>query len=67
MVSGIKAKSYVERCEELWLDTLEKRRRLQDMVETFQILCNNNSGYVSGLLQRLSESQEQEQGKQQNH
>ncbi len=38
MVSGIKAKSYEERCEELGLDTLEKWRRIQDMVETFRIL-----------------------------
>ena len=44
MVSGIKAKSYEERCEELGLDTLEKRRKIQDMVETFRILCSNNHG-----------------------
>jgi hypothetical protein len=30
IVAGIKAKSYVERCEELGLD----RRKIQDMVET---------------------------------
>ncbi len=53
MVSGIKAKSYEERCEELVLDTLEKRRRIQDMVETFQILCSDNDGYASGLLETV--------------
>jgi hypothetical protein len=66
IVAGIKAKSYVERCEELGLDTLEKSRKIQDMVETYQILCSKNDCYASGCW-RLSESLEEEQGKQQNH
>jgi hypothetical protein len=53
MVSGIKAKSYEERCKELGLDTLEKRRSIQDMVETFRILCSNNDGYASGILETV--------------
>jgi len=53
MVSGIKAKSYEERCKELGLDTLEKRRNIQDMVETFRILCSNNDGYASGILETV--------------
>jgi hypothetical protein len=66
MVAGIKAKSYVERCEELGLDTLEKKRKIQDVVETYRILCSKNDGYASGCW-RLSKSPEEEQGKQQNH
>jgi hypothetical protein len=53
MVSGIKAKSYEKRCKELGLDTLEKRRNIQDMVETFRILCSNNDGYASGILEAV--------------
>ncbi len=49
----IKAKSYEEKCKELGLDTLEKRRNIQDMVETFRILCNNNDGYASGILETV--------------
>jgi hypothetical protein len=37
--------------EELGLDTLEKRRRIHDMVETYRILCSKNDGYASGLLE----------------
>jgi hypothetical protein len=48
MVAGIKAKCYVERGEELGLDTLEKRRRIQDIVESYRILCSTNDGYASG-------------------
>jgi hypothetical protein len=48
MVSGIKAKCYVERYEELGLDTLEKRRRIQDIVQSYRILCSTNDGYASG-------------------
>jgi hypothetical protein len=51
--AGIKAKSYEERCKELGLDTLEKRRNIQDMVETFRILCSNNDGYASGILETV--------------
>jgi hypothetical protein len=43
MVAGIKAKCYVERCEELGLDTLEKRRRIQDIVESYRILCSKRN------------------------
>ncbi len=53
MVSGIKAKSYDERCKELGLDTLEKRRNIQDMVETFRILCSNKDGYARGILETV--------------
>jgi hypothetical protein len=49
MVAGIKVKSYEERFEELGLDTLEKRRGIQDMVDIYQILCIKNDGYGSGF------------------
>ncbi len=39
--------------QNLGLDTLEKRRRIQDMVETFRILCSKNDGYASGLLETV--------------
>jgi hypothetical protein len=48
MAAGIKAKCCVKRCEELGLDTLEKRRRIQDIVQSYRILSSTNDGYASG-------------------
>ena len=38
MISGLKGKTYIEKCEELGIDTLEARRDKQDLLETFKIL-----------------------------
>jgi hypothetical protein len=32
---------------------LRERRNIQDMVKTFRILCSNNDGYASGLLETV--------------
>lgn len=55
MVSGVKSSSYEERCVILGLETLEKRRRIQDMVETYRILCQANDGYATGMLETVGE------------
>ena len=38
MVSGLKGKTYQEKCAELRLDSLVKRRQDQDLVQTFKIM-----------------------------
>jgi hypothetical protein len=37
-VSGLKSDTYLERCKELNLDTLEKRRNDQDLALTYKIV-----------------------------
>ena len=37
MISGLKTKTYEERCKELGLETLEARRERQDLLETYKI------------------------------
>ncbi len=37
-VSGLKGKSYEDKCKELELDTLAKRRENQDLMQTFKIV-----------------------------
>lgn len=38
MTSGLKGESYEERCKEAGLETLEERRKSQDMAQVFKIL-----------------------------
>ena len=38
MISGLTGKSYEEKCEELGIETLEARRKKQDLYEAFKIL-----------------------------
>ena len=38
MVSGLQGKTYEEKCEELGLESLEKRKYNQDMLQTFKII-----------------------------
>ena len=37
-VAGLQGKTYEEKCEELGLETLEKRREKQDLLQTYKIL-----------------------------
>jgi hypothetical protein len=53
MVTGLKGITYEERCAELGLETLERRRDIQDMVETHRILCRPNDGYAAGILHQV--------------
>ena len=55
MVSGLGGMTYEERCKELGLETLEKRRKIQDMVETFRILCCPNDGNADGMQTTVGE------------
>ena len=38
LVAGLKGNSYEEKCNELGLETLEKRRVKQDLLQTYKIL-----------------------------
>jgi hypothetical protein len=38
MTSGLKGENYEERCKEAGLETLEERRKTQDMAQVFKIL-----------------------------
>ena len=40
MISGLKGKTYIEKCEEPGIDTLEAHRDKQDLLETFKIMRN---------------------------
>jgi len=40
MMSGLKSKTYAEKCAEVSLNTLEVRRTFQDIVQTSKILHN---------------------------
>jgi hypothetical protein len=44
MVSGLKGKSYEERCKELGLEILETRRVKQDMTLVYKLLSNGGGG-----------------------
>ena len=37
MISGLTGSTYEEKCKELGLDTLEERRRQQDLMQTYKI------------------------------
>ena len=39
MISGLSGSSYKEKCLELGLETLEERRKQQDLLQTYKI-CN---------------------------
>jgi hypothetical protein len=38
MVPGLKGNSYEEKCEELGLETLERRRNIQDMAQVYKLV-----------------------------
>jgi hypothetical protein len=38
MISGLKSSEYVERCKELGIETLEARRKVQDMAQTYKLI-----------------------------
>jgi hypothetical protein len=38
MISGLKGKSYEEKCEEVGIETLEKRHKIQDMAQTYKLV-----------------------------
>jgi Reverse transcriptase (RNA-dependent DNA polymerase)/Endonuclease-reverse transcriptase len=38
MISGLKGKSYEEKCKELGIETLAKRRKVQDMAQTYKLM-----------------------------
>jgi hypothetical protein len=38
MISGLKSQNYNDRCKELGIETLEQRRIIQDMAQTFKLI-----------------------------
>jgi hypothetical protein len=38
------------------LETRERRRDIQDMVETHRILCQPNDGYAEGILHQVRDT-----------
>lgn len=52
MVAGLKGKEYVERCEELGLPSLERRRHEQDMALVFKMLRENSHEGMFTLAER---------------
>jgi hypothetical protein len=38
MIAGLNPGSYDEKCKELEMDTLEERRRIQDMAQAFKMI-----------------------------
>jgi hypothetical protein len=41
MTSGLRGESYEERCRETGLETLEARRKTQDITQVFKILTSS--------------------------
>jgi ribonucleases P/MRP protein subunit RPP40 len=40
MISGLKGENYAEKCEELGLETLQERRKVQDMAQAYKLMHN---------------------------
>lgn len=55
MVTGLTAKTYVDRCRELGLDSLEKRRKNQDMVHTFKVLHETDPAGTGSIFERFAD------------
>jgi hypothetical protein len=54
MVTGLKGKTYEERCAELGIETLERRRERQDMVEVHRLLSGKIMTDTESILPRAS-------------
>ena len=51
MISGLKGKTYEEKCRELGLETLEERRDRQDMAEVHRMMQEEEKESRRGVLQ----------------
>jgi hypothetical protein len=56
-VAGLKGTTYLERCREVDLETLEERRKSQDMTQTFKILKGIDRVRKETLFTRVSRLQ----------
>ena len=52
MISGMKGRSYEEKCRELGIETLEERRKKQDLFEAFKIMKGPEPNNAKRILQR---------------
>jgi hypothetical protein len=53
-ISGLQVREYLERCEELGLETLEVRRERQDMLQTYKILNGVGNIDYTNLLTKIN-------------
>ncbi len=58
MVTGLKARNYKERCEELKLESLAERREKQDLVEVYKELERMEEGQGGEMFTYANEGQE---------
>jgi hypothetical protein len=42
MITGLKGKTYEEKCKELNIDTLKERRKLNDMLQVYKLLSGKD-------------------------
>ena len=52
MISGLAGRTYLERCAELGLETLEKRRETQDLLQLFKMVKEGDQQGQSELYKR---------------
>ena len=52
MISGLAGRTYLERCAELGLETLEKRRETQDLLQLFKMVKEEDQQGQSELFKR---------------
>ena len=55
LVSGLRSKDYLGRCEQLGLETLEKRRENQDLIQVYKILNNKDRLASEKLFETVSQ------------
>ena len=56
MISGLRGKTYEEKCLELGLDSLETRRKNHDLVQTYKIIKEQVSKGENGLFTMVGET-----------
>jgi hypothetical protein len=53
-ISGLASRSYVEKCEELGIETLAERREIHDLVQTYKILNGTGNIDYTGLFTKIN-------------
>ncbi len=57
MTTGLKGNTYEERCKEVGLNTLQERRKVQDLTQVFKILKGINKVEPEQIFGRRRENQ----------
>ena len=53
MVSGLKGATYLDKCRELGIETMEERRKNQDLVQAYKILTGKDKVNPTNLLDKV--------------